>query len=159
VIESLVEESRRRDEEEERGESSEREALREALKANREKTDRLLDSYLEGLLDKETYQRKGRELGLERIGLEKRIADLGGVKAFKTEKAEVLLRIASTARIQFAEGYTEGQRKVLSTVLLNATLCDQAVVDYQLRRPFAYLQMDSSSALIQEKWAILDLNQ
>ena len=51
------------------------------------------------------------------------------------------------------------QREVLATVLLNATLRDQEIVDYQLKSPFDVLQMDANGALIHEKWAILDLNQ
>jgi site-specific DNA recombinase len=159
IIQALVEESRLLDEEEARGESSAREVLRQAIAENREKTDRLLDGYLEKLIDKETYQRKAQELSLERIGLERRLAELGSVQADKTARAEALLRTAATARMSFAGATVQQQREVLSTVLLNARVCDQEIVDYQLKSPFNLMQMDSNGALVTEKWAILDLNQ
>ena len=99
--------------------------LRQAIKENREKTDRLLDGYLEKLIDKETYQHKAQELSLERIGLERRLAELGTVQADKTARAEALLRTAASARVNFVGAGLEQQREVLSTVLLNATVRDQ----------------------------------
>lgn len=158
VIESLVEESRLLDEDEAKGESSARDVLRQAIKENREKTDRLLDGYLEKLIDKETYQHKAQELSLERIGLERRLAELGTVQADKTARAEALLRTAASARVNFVGAGLEQQREVLSTVLLNATMRDQEIAEYQLKSPFNLLQMDSNGALMSEKWGLLDLN-
>lgn len=35
----------------------------ESIADNQRKTDRLLDSFLDGLIDKDAYQRKARDLG------------------------------------------------------------------------------------------------
>jgi hypothetical protein len=93
------------------------------------------------------------------MGLERRLAELGTVQAEKTARAEALMRTAATARVNFVGASLQQQREVLSTVLLNATVRDQEIAEYQLKSPFNLLQMDSSGALMSEKWAILDLNQ
>ena len=159
IIEALVAESRILDDEEARGESGERDALQEAIRANREKTDRLLDGFIDGIVEKGTYQQKARDLSFERLRLEERLANLGAVQAGKTARAEELMRTASTARLRFSGATVEQQREVLSTVLLNAKVQDQEIVGYQLKSPFNLMQMDSQGALRTEKWAILDLNQ
>jgi site-specific DNA recombinase len=160
ILEALVEESRLLDEEQAGGSEAERQALEGAVAENRAKTDRLLDSYLENLLDKDTYQRKARVLGEERLALERR---LQGVQSAKesglTARIEAVLHTAGTARSRFREASTEGRRELLSTVLLNATLHGQEIQDYQLKSPYDSLQMDAQGALIRDRWAILDLNQ
>jgi hypothetical protein len=66
------------------------------------------------MIEKETYQRKAQELSLERIGLERRLAELGSVQADKTARAEALIRTAATARMNFVGASLEQQREVLS---------------------------------------------
>jgi site-specific DNA recombinase len=73
VLAGLVKESRLLDEQAGSGYEEEREGLERAIAENRAKTDRLVDSYLEGVLDKEAYQRKARELGEARLGFEQRL--------------------------------------------------------------------------------------
>jgi DNA invertase Pin-like site-specific DNA recombinase len=160
VLQSLVEESRLLDEQQGRDGSSALAALEDALAENRGKTDRLLDSYLDGIINQDTYQRKAKELGQDRIGFEQRLQALSAQSGdTRTARLEALSATAAGARIRFKHASIEERREVLATVGLNATLRNQEIVDYQLKKPFDMLQIDSNGALIHEKWAILDLNQ
>jgi site-specific DNA recombinase len=159
ILEALVQESRLLDEAEAGGCEAEREGLERAIAENRAKTDRLLDSYLENLLDKDGYQRKARELGEERLALERRVqATDSAQENGRTARIETVLQTAGSARTRFLEASTEGRRELLSTVLLNATLHRQEIQDFQLKSPYDALQMDADGALIRDRWGILDLN-
>ena len=67
--------------------------------------------------------------------------------ADKTARAEALMRTAATARMNFVGATVKQQREVLSTVLLNATLRDQEIVDYQLKSPFNLCKWTAHGAL------------
>jgi hypothetical protein len=66
---------------------------------------------------------------------------------------------SASTRIRFRGASIQQRREVLATVLLNASLRNQEIVDYPLKSPFDVLQMDAQGALFHDKWAILDLNQ
>jgi site-specific DNA recombinase len=160
ILEALVQDSRLLDEQEGAGSEEERRGLERVIAENRAKVDRLLDSYLEGLLDKDAYQIKARALGEERLGFERRLEVIReGQESGRTVRVEALLQTARSARIRFRQASTEERREVLSQVLLNATLGEQEIQEYQLKSPFDSLQMDGQGALIRDRWAILDLNQ
>jgi site-specific DNA recombinase len=155
VVEALVNESLILDEKAARTFDEERAALEQVIQENRAKSDRLLDSYLEGLLDKDAYQRKGRELGEARLALERRLEAVTSCEQEgRTARLERLLHIASTARVRFRNASVEERRRVLSDVLSNATLRRQEIQDYQLKEPFDWLEIDAEGALIHDKWAL-----
>lgn len=160
ILAALLQESRLLDEKEARGGEEERRGLQRAIEENRAKTDRLLDSYLEGTVDKDTYQTKARELGQERLALEHRLQALeAGKKSGRTARVEALLETARSARIRFRDASTREQRRVLAGVLSNATLQQQRIEEYQLKSPFNLLVMDAEGALIHDKWPVPDLNR
>jgi site-specific DNA recombinase len=159
TIAELVEDSRSLDEAEDGSRETERAGLERAISDVRQKTDRLLDSYLEGVLDKDTYQRKAHELGQSRFTLEHRLESLSPEHDDgRTARLEGLLEVARTARMRFRDATVEERRQVLSTVLLNATLSGQEIQEYQLKSPFEVLELDDQGALIHDRWGILDLN-
>ena len=145
------------------------ESLREAARAlpgwledteSRDIADELFEEegYRDRLREEHPDKSAAERESFERLRLEERLANLGAVQAGKTARAEELMRTASTARIRFFGAGVEQQREVLSTVLLNAKVQDQEIVEYQLKSPFNLLQMDSNGALLTEKWGLLDLN-
>ena len=77
LIAALRKEALKSDAREERGTERERKAVEQAIAENKTRTNRLLDSYLDNLVDQDTYQRKARELGEERLAFEQRRVRLG----------------------------------------------------------------------------------
>ena len=159
LIAALVEESRLLDQEAQQGNDRERESLERAIGENDRKAGRLLDSYLEGIVDADTYRRKAEELSRERFTFEQRSEALANPTSERTACVEELAKTAASARIRFTGASVQEQREVLATVLSNATLQDQELVDFQLKSPYEVLVKDSEGALCYEWWAILDLNQ
>ncbi len=159
IIAALVEESRLMDREAQQGSDAEQKSLEQAVCENDRKAGRLLDSYLEGLVDAATYRHKAEELSRERITFEHRLEALINPTSERTACVQALAETAASARIRFKGASVQEQREVLATVLSNATLKDQQIADFQLKSPFEVLVKDSEGALVHEWWAILDLNQ
>jgi site-specific DNA recombinase len=159
ILENLVEESLALDAELGAGAKEEQAGVKRAITENKARTDRLLDAYLDGTVDKDAYYGKSRELGEERLGLERRLlAAKEAEEHGRTARLAALCETASYARVRFQTASTEGRRKVLSQVLLNGNLGGQKIVDFQLKEPFSWLEMDENGAFIHDKWALLDLN-
>ena len=158
IIAALVEESRVLDQQAAQGSDAEKTSLERAIAETDQKAGRLLDTFLEGIVDAETYRRKAAELSSERFTFEHRLDALQNPPSERTACVEALAKTAASARIRFKGASVEQRREVLATVLSNATLRDQEIADYQLKSPFDVLQMDAQGALIREKWALQDLN-
>jgi uncharacterized protein YpmS len=60
LIAALRKEAEKIDAQDERGTKEERKAIEQAITENKTRTNRLLDSYLDNLVDQDTYQRKVR---------------------------------------------------------------------------------------------------
>jgi hypothetical protein len=159
VIAALRKDAEMIDAQDERGTEEERKAVEQAITENKTRTNRLLDSYLDNLVDQDTYQRKARELGEERLAFEQRRVRLNETaRDSLTARLDRVVGDAGRVRLRFQGAGTEVQRDVLGRVLLNATLRQQEIADYQLKEPFSWLQKDQNGALIHGKWPLLDLN-
>ncbi len=158
IIDMLVRDSRELDRQEAETTSKERtetERLRTDLDA---KASKLLDAYLEGVVPVEAYRAKADEIASARRTLERRLASLKCGTTDKTAQVEAVAKAAMGARSQFAKADTEGKRRLLHAVLLNAELADSAIGSYQLKRPFEYLRRDPKGAFHHPWWAMQDLN-
>jgi hypothetical protein len=76
-VAALGKDSRLLDEQEEQGSEEKRRMVERGIREYWAKTDRLLDAYLDGLLDEDAYRRKGLELGRQRLNLEQQLEALG----------------------------------------------------------------------------------
>ena len=91
-------------------------------------------------MDQDTYQRKARELGEERLGFEQRRVQLNETaKDSLTARLDRVVGDAGRVRLRFQGAGVEAQRDVPRTVLLNATLSQQEIAEYQLKSPFDLL--------------------
>jgi site-specific DNA recombinase len=159
LIAALRKDAEMIDAQDERGTEEELNAITQAIAENKTRTNRLLDSYLDNLVDQDTYQRKARELGEERLAFEQRRVRLSETaKDSLTARLDRVVGDAGRVRLRFKGAGVEVQRDVLGRVLLNATLSHQEIAEYQLKHPFNLLQKDQDGALIAGKWALLDLN-
>jgi site-specific DNA recombinase len=160
ILADLREGAQEIDAQDHRGTEDERQALEQAIAENKTRVDRLLDSYLDNLIDQDTYQRKARKLGEERLAFEQRRIKLQETASETlTARLERVLADAEEARLRFKEAGVQVQRDVLGQVLLNATLRQQEIAEYQLKEPFFWLQKRPDGTLIHGKWALLDLNE
>lgn len=159
IVEMLVRDSRQLDEESGKESSSERLRIERSITELDAKASKLLDGYLEGVVPVEAYRTKSDQLAEQRRTFERRLCTLLNGPESKTAQVERLAKQAATARPQFAKADTEGKRRILKAVLLNAQLQDGDIGSYQLKRPFEVLRRDSKGAFCTEWWAILDLNQ
>ncbi len=158
IVEMLVRDSRRLDAEERVNGSSEVKRLCQAITDLDTKASKLLDGYLEGVATPEAYRTKVEEIASKRRAFEHRLDTLKNGPLDKTAQVEALALTAASARTRFAEAPTDGKRKVLSAVLLNAQVEEGDIVSYQLKRPFECLRRDPKGAFCHPWWAIEDLN-
>jgi len=136
----------------------ERLELEQAIAENKARVDRLLDSYLENLIDRDAYQKKARELGEERLAFEQRRVKLKeAAEETLTARLDRIVAEAGKARKRFSGGSVAARRAVLGQLLLNATLRQQELAEFQLKHPFNLMLTDQNGALIAGKWALPDL--
>ena len=154
IIEALVAASRALDAEDAGSHVEECARLRRALGQLESTAGKLLDGYLEGVVDAETYRAKADELASERRSFEQRLRALESGPVDRTAQVEAFARTAATARLEFSEASVDGKRRVLSGVLLNASVSHGEITSYQLKSPFEVLVKDSSGALLTPWWAL-----
>lgn len=130
-----------------------------ALAANRSRASALLDGLLDGLVDEDAYRAKNEELQAERRALELELSAVERQGFRSSHQVEALARQGAGAHFDFTHASPAEKRKVLETVLCNATIKDGRIANYQYKDPFGFLEMDSKGALRHQWWAILDLNQ
>ena len=155
IVEMLVADSRALDTEERVNGGAEVKRLSRAVTELDSKASRLLDGYLEGVVPAAAYRTKVDEIAVERGAFEQQLRKLSEGVCDKTAQVEALATTAATARLRFNEADTEGKRKVLSGVLLNADLNNGDIVSYQLKRPFECLLRDPKGAFNHPWWAIV----
>lgn len=156
IVDMLVKDSRALDQHAEVETASERRQVESSLAALDAKASKLLDSYLEGVVPVEAYRAKADEIAEQRRAFERRLSSLSNGPEGKTAQVERLAKQAAAARSQFSKADTEGKRRLLKAVLLNAELQDGEIASYQLKRPFEYLRRDPKGAFCSQWWAILD---
>ncbi len=158
IVAALVEESRLLDAQEGKQHATERQGLEEVVRQAEGKAAKLLDGYLEGLVEAGAYRKKAKELEQERLTFEHRLEALATPVSERTARVEALAKTAASARIRFRGVDVQEQREVLATVLSNANLRNREITDYQLKSPFDVLEMDDKGALRTPRWALQDLN-
>jgi site-specific DNA recombinase len=159
IVDMLVRDAAALDAQEQTDGSSEVRRLSHAITELDGKASKLLDGYLEGVVPAEAYRSKSDQIASERRAFEQRLSELGSGVRSTTAQVEALANVAAGARLRFAEADTLGKRKVLKTVLLNASVEGGDIVSYQLKRPFEYLRRDPSGAFYHPWWAIRDTLQ
>src|SRR6185369_13163545 len=120
VARELLQEQGSRDEEM-------REQWRFQLGAAKARHDRLVDAYLEGSLDKETFEGRKRTLLLEMTGLEEKIAKKSSCDELEGRMREIL-ELASTALVSHKMGTAEEKREQLQIVTSNLAVNRKSVV-------------------------------
>jgi len=152
LVQALVDESRARDQAGAKGGEEERRDMERMLDENSRRAGRLLEAYLDAILDAETYRRKADDLAEERRTFEHRLAELLDPRTDRTARLEDLVQTAAGAKMEFANGTEEERRRVLSRVVSNMHLRDGVIEDFQLKDPFEVLRMDSSGAFHLPRW-------
>ena len=158
IVDMLVRDSRALDEHEIETHDQQRSELTRKIAELDSKASKLLDSYLDGIVLVDAYRVKAGEIAETRRTLERRLSALKCGTTDKTAQVEAVARAAMGARSQFATADTEGKRRLLAAVVLNAELTDCAIGSYQLKRPFEYLRRDPEGAFCHPWWAMRDLN-
>lgn len=158
IVEMLVRDSRELDRQALSATGEERSQIERQIEKLDIKASKLLDSYLEGVVPVEAYRTKADQIAAERGTFERRLSALSEDPEGKTAQVERLARQAATARFKFNKADTEGKRRILNAVLLNATLEGGHIGSYQLKRPFEYLRRDPEGAFHHRWWAMRDLN-
>jgi len=152
IIAALVEEARVREAGDVDACSDQRQALETALAGSRRRSTALLDTLLDGVIDKETYTAKAGELETEQVTLERRLEELSHAPHGLTAQVEALAQQAAVAHIDFERADDATKRQILAGVLCNLKVEDGHIGSYQWKGPFEVLEMDSERAFI-SKWS------
>ena len=152
ILAALVTEARIRENGNVDANTEQRQALETALAGNRRRAGALLDTLLDGVIDKETYSTKASDLENEKVTLERRLSALSEAPRGLTAQVEALARQAANARIDFDKADDATKREILAGVLCNLQVEGGHIASYQWKGPFDVLEMDSERAFI-SKWS------
>ncbi len=117
-----------------------REVWRCQLGAIQARQDRLVDAYLEGTLDKETFEDRKRTLLLEKIGLEGQLAQDQSQAKVK-ERLLAIFELAFSASLGHEMGSDEEKREQVELLTSNRAVDDKNVI-VGLSLPFCFLALD-----------------
>jgi site-specific DNA recombinase len=118
---------------------AEEEKLIAALKLNisqlTERVNRLMDAYLDGLLDKESFEERKSALLMERAGLEQRLAESQSGHRNPVDELLCFLERADSACLAYKLGLQEEKRELLEAITSNR-LVSGKTPEIVLRLPF-----------------------
>jgi site-specific DNA recombinase len=152
ILAALVEEARVRETGSVDAFGVERRALEVAQANNQRRAGVLLDTLLDGVIDKDSYSAKAAELENEAAALERRLGALSEPPTGLTAQVEALARQAATAHMDFERADDGTKREILAGVLCNLEVEGGHIASYQWKDPFGVLEHDSERALI-SKWS------
>ena len=110
------------------------------LGAIQARQDRLVDAYLEGTLDKESFESRKRTLLLEKLGLEGKLAQ-DADKAKIQDRLSKIFELAFSALLSHEVATDEEKREHLEILTSNRAVNDKSVV-VELSYPFCLLAVD-----------------
>jgi DNA invertase Pin-like site-specific DNA recombinase len=115
------------------------------LAAIQTRHDRLVDVYLEGNLDKETFERRKRGLLMEQRGLEEKLSSDVDAKEMASQLREIL-ELASRASLSHSMANDEEKRELLQ-ILTSNRYTDRKNVVVELSFPFCLLMKHDETQL------------
>jgi len=119
--------------------AEEQEKLITALKLNisqlTERVNRLMDAYLDRLLDKESFEQRKSALLMERAGLEQRLAEWQSGHRNPVDELLCFLERADSACLAYKLGLQEEKRELLEAITSNR-LVSGKTPEIVLRLPF-----------------------
>ncbi len=158
IVEALVADSMAFDAEASSSLDSERTRLSREIAALDARASRLLDGYLDGVVSAEDYRAKGNQITGSKRAFEQAMKNQNCGTQDRSPQVRALADTAASAHFTFETGEVADKRRVLATVLSNATVEEGNIVSYQLKRPFEYLRRDPKGAFLHSWWAMRDLN-
>ena len=159
IVDALIKDCLRLDEEDSATHGQEASRIEREIASLDAKASRLLDSYLEGVVEAEAYRQKSSEIARAKTAFERELSTLAHPQTDKTAQVAALAGQAVGAKGRFITADTAGKRRIMSQLLSNIKLSDAHVASYQYKRPFQVLQQDPKGTFCESWWAILDLNQ
>ena len=106
------------------------------LAALRGRIDRLTDAYLDGILDKEQFEKKKTALMLERREAEKRFADIQAGDTSYLERWTKIVELIKTAYPLYKRGLFDEKRRMVNKVMSNR-VANGKRLDFTVRFPFS----------------------
>jgi site-specific DNA recombinase len=121
------------------------ETWRLQLAAIQTRHDRLVDAFLEGSIDKETFEPRKTRLLMEQRGLEEKLARDVDEEQIATRLREIL-ELASTASLSHSMG-TDDEKRELLEILTSNRRVDRKSVVVELSFPFCLLMKQDETKL------------
>jgi site-specific DNA recombinase len=100
-----------------------------------ERLNRLTDAYLDGTIEKETYEERKAALLFEKRAIEDRLNDLKTGKASIPEEVQKFIELAGDAYSLYQTPITEKKRRLLKTVTSNCSV-NEGNLDFAYAIPF-----------------------
>ena len=119
-----------------------RNSLLKELELVREKSDRLLEGLVSGIVKKDRYESKSKELEKREADLKVQIKKIGKKLAIGVSTLEQTKKIfldASEAEKEFLEAKGRKKRNILENLLWNATVENQEIASVSYKQPYQIL--------------------
>ena len=113
-------------------------ALAMQIEAVTRRLSRLTDAYLDGAIDRETFEERKLALLVERRELEDKRAQFGDDAASDVDKLNEIVELLKSVKLSYETGNPDEKREILATVSSNFVLNGKNAV-VELRSPFAEL--------------------
>ena len=126
-------------------------AIRRSLELNLQKLKsreaRLVDAYVDGVIDGATYRDRRGLLLEEKVGVEHKLRDLGADEQTLRARVQTFLELAKSALQSYLRGSLDEKRELIKTVTSNRNATEKAVI-FQPVSAFEYLRQRDIESLV-----------
>lgn len=115
-------------------------SLQEALKSIKEKQNRLLDTFISGLISQDIYKEKMKILNNELTETKKQMQDIKKSSPSSTlEQTKNVFLSANRAKKEYRKANNDGKRLLIENLLWNLEIKNQKMASFQLKMPYQLL--------------------
>ena len=120
--------------------SSSLESLQDEFKSTQDKQNRLLDTFISGLIPEDTYKIKMQDLNNKITELKQQTKNIEKSSPSSTlEQTKNVFLSASRAKKEYLKANNDGKRRLVENLLWNLTIESQKMASFQLKMPYQLL--------------------
>jgi hypothetical protein len=135
-------------------------SLQEALKSTKDKQNRLLDTFISGLISEDIYKDKMKNLNNEVTETKIQIENIEKSSPESTlEQTKNVFLSASRAKREYRKANDDGKRQLVETLLGNLEIKNQKMASFQLKMPYQILATGAKNSNFSTMLDVIDWNQ
>jgi len=133
-------------------------SLQDALKSIKSKQNRLLDTFISGLIPEDVYKDKMKNLNNEVTETKKQIQNIEKNSSPEStlEQTKNVFLSASRAKKEYQKADNDGKRQLIENLLWNLEIKNQEMASFQLKMPYQLLAIGTKKSDFSTMLGVLD---